>query len=313
MSKRKKRLIIILSAVVVVLLVAMVFVGNFFYDFSLKSRRGERAPGVQTDDVAGTSEEASAWTERAWFDDNAQTHFITSGDGLQLAGHLVETEGNRYAIVVHGYTGNGRSMSGFGEQFYDRGFSVLMPDCRGHGESEGDYIGMGWPDRLDIIAWIDWIIERNPQAEILLYGISMGGATVMMTSGEDLPPQVKAVIEDCGYTSVWDEFRTQLREQFGLPAFPVLHIASVTARVRAGYWLQDADAVKQVAKSTLPMLFIHGEDDTFVPFWMLEPLYEAKPEPKEKLVVPGAVHGASASVAPELYWETIDTFLATYM
>ena len=89
----------------------------------------------------------------------------------------------------------------------EQGWNVLLPDMRTHGESEGKYIGMGWLDRLDVLKWIDLIRERDEQAQIILHGVSMGGATVMMTSGEALPENVRAVIDDCGYTSVWDIFR----------------------------------------------------------------------------------------------------------
>ena len=84
----------------------------------------------------------------------------------------------------------------------EMGFTVLMPGLRGHGESTGHYIGMGWHNRLDMLRWIDEIVRDDPEAEIVLFGISMGGATVMMTSGEALPPNVKVIVEDCGYTSV---------------------------------------------------------------------------------------------------------------
>lgn len=311
MKKRTKVIIGIAIALALLAAAAFALVGNYFYEYALKARRDERAPGVPQGNVAGTSEADRA--DRVWFDESTQQVEITASDGLRLQGYYVDAPGNRYALAVHGYTGYARTMSGFGERFYERGFSVLMPDCRGHGQSEGSYIGMGWPDRLDMLRWIDWIIDRDPDAEILLFGISMGGATVMMTSGEALPPQVKLIIEDCGYSSVWDEFSTQLREQFNLPPFPVLHAASTVTRLRAGYWLGDADAVKQVAKCSLPMLFIHGEADTFVPYWMLEPLYDAKPEPKARFIVPGAGHGAASAVDPEGYWGAVDSFIDQYM
>lgn len=148
----------------------------------------------------------------------------------------------------------------------------------------------------------------------MLYGVSMGAATVMMASGEaDLPVQVRCVIEDCGYTSVWDEFSGQLKELFGLPPFPVLNAADLVCRIRAGYSITEASALRQVERSVTPTLFIHGEEDTFVPFWMLEELYQAASCEKEKLAVPGAAHAESAAVAPELYWPAVDAFLARHM
>ncbi|MDE6922465.1 MAG: lysophospholipase, partial [Oscillospiraceae bacterium] len=174
---------------------------------------------------------------------------------------------------------------------------------------------MGWPERRDIVAWVDAIVEEDPQAEIVLFGISMGGATVMMTAGEDdLSPNVRCIIEDCGYSSVWDEFAGQLEEMFGLPTFPVLDAASLVTQIRAGYGFKEASAVEQLKKTQLPMLFIHGEEDTFVPYWMLDVVYNACASPdKERLSVPGAAHGGAAGTDPELYWATVEAFLDKYM
>ncbi len=315
-NMRKKRAIaMMLAGLLAVLAAAFLFAGNYFYEYSLKPRRGERAPGV-TDSAMGPETEEARDRRKAlegWLDGLAQDEFLQSADGLKLHALRVPAQGHHYAIAVHGYTASARSMASFGKRFHDRGFTVLMPDLRGHGESEGHYIGMGWHDRLDMLRWIDRIVREDPEAKIILFGISMGAATVMMTAGEDLPPHVKLVIEDCGYTSVFDEFAVQLRAQFGLPPFPVMHAASLVTKLRAGYWLGEADAVRQVAKCRLPMLFIHGTDDTFVPFSMLETLYQAAGGEKEQLAIEGAGHGMASSADPERYWETVDAFLEKHL
>ena len=200
-------------------------------------------------------------------------------------------------------------MASFANKFYDMGYNVLVPDLRGHGQSEGDYIGMGWHDRLDIIRWINKIIEEDKDANIILHGVSMGAATVMMTSGEELPSNVKVIIEDCGYTSVKDEFAYQLKALFKLPSFPIINVASLMCKMKAGYWFGEGSAVKQVAKSKIPTLFIHGDADDFVPYFMLDKLYYAANCTKEKLVIKGAAHARAAVVDPELYWNTIKKFI----
>ncbi len=315
--RSKKALKITVAAVLAVVFLCaalLTLAGNYFYAYALHSKNG-RAAHIQDGSVEAYSEieEPSIWNDGGWLDAHATDVYMESGDGLTLHGYRAGADGHRYAILAHGYSANARSMAWFGRRFYERGYTVLLPDLRGHGQSEGAYIGMGWPDRLDMLRWIDGIVREDPEAEIVLHGISMGGATVMMTAGEPLPQQVKAVIEDCGYTSVWDEFAVQARAQFGLPAFPIMNALSVVTKLRAGFWLRDADAVKQVAKAQVPMLFIHGAEDTFVPFWMLQPLYEAATCEKEMLVVPGAGHGQAASVDPDAYWGTIDTFLQKHM
>jgi uncharacterized protein len=149
---------------------------------------------------------------------------------------------------------------------------------------------------------------------IVLFGISMGGATVMMASGEEeLPANVKVIVEDCGYSSVSEVFVYQLDDLFGLPEFPVMNAANTITRLRAGYDLYEANAVEQVAKSDTPMLFIHGEGDTFVPFEMLDEVYNAANVEKEKLIIPEANHGDAEKVDPVIYWNTLWGFVDKFM
>ncbi|MGV2687118.1 alpha/beta hydrolase, partial [Clostridium perfringens] len=123
------------------------------------------------------------------------------------------------------------------------GYNVLIPDLRAHGNSEGSYIGMGWNDRLDIIEWINLIIKNYENTEIILHGVSMGAATVSMVSGENLPNNVKVIIADCGYTSVWKQFSHKLKGLYSLPDFPVMHASSLVSKFRAGYNLRKASAL----------------------------------------------------------------------
>jgi fermentation-respiration switch protein FrsA (DUF1100 family) len=188
-----------------------------------------------------------------------------------------------------------------------------MPDARGHGRSEGDYIGFGWDERKDYLQWIDRVIKNDPASEIVLHGVSMGGATVMMTSGEKLPENVKAFIEDCGYSSVNGELSYQLKEMFNLPAFPLIPVTSLVTKVRAGYFFGEADAIKQLHKNTRPMLFIHGDKDDFVPYAMLDEVYNATKGPKEKYVVQGAKHAEALSKDPAMYQKKVTDFLQKYV
>ena len=181
-----------------------------------------------------------------------------------------------------------------------------------HGDSEGTKIGMGWPERMDIIKWINRILSWEPNARIVLHGVSMGAATVLMASGEDLPENVKAVIADCGYTSEWDEFQREA-DTLHIPWFPVLNATSVLSKVRDGYDFKQASALAQVKKSRIPTLFIHGSSDELVPYSMLGELYAAAACEKEELTVECAGHALSSSVAPTLYWRTVEDFIAKYL
>ena len=310
MKKTKKIILIVLAALVLLAGGALAFAGNYLFRFALDPRFGG---------MIGSYEEGD-WTlegDSAWFSEHSGDRWLTSHDGLELHALYLPQEGesHKYAVICHGYGSIPQLGGRFAARFYDMGFHILAPAARAHEVSEGRYASMGWLERRDIVAWVDALVEQDPQAEIVLFGVSMGGATVMMTAGEaDLSPQVKCVIEDCGYSSVWDEFAVQLDEMFGLPTFPVLDAASLVTRLRAGYGFKEASAVEQLKKTTLPMLFIHGEEDTFVPYAMLDLVYDACPSPdKERLSIPGAGHGEASWEDPELYWSTVDDFLSRHM
>lgn len=247
------------------------------------------------------------------FAEKRQAWSIQSFDGLTLKGYFLENPSTNYVILCHGFTGKHSEMVGRAEYFYRKGYCVLLPDARAHGESEGRYRGMGWLERNDLKLWIEEIIAKEADAKIVLFGQSMGAATVMNTAAEELPAQVKLVIQDCGYTSVWDEFAGQLKVRYHLPAFPVMHIADQICKRKAGYTFREAAPLRQIGKCKLPILMIHGAEDDFVPCRFVEELFQAANEPKEKLVVKNAGHCMSMVVDTERYWNTVDAFIAKYL
>lgn len=320
MNKIKIILIGILGFIVVGCMLILGFGSNYLYNLALNPdtpkdlifSSDDEPNAVSQNETSGvvTIDDTTWLLEQSGYED----FFITSKDGLNLHNYLLtQPNSNKWIIAVHGYTSDGITMAPYAKKFYEMGYNVIIPDLRGHGQSEGDYIGMGWDERFDIIDLINDIVEKNSEAEIALLGVSMGAATVMNVSGENLPSQVKAIIEDCGYTSVWDEFAHQLHELFGLPPFPMMHSASLMAKFRAGYWLNEAAPIEQIKKSKTPTLFIHGDQDDFVPYSMLDELYNASNTAKEKLIIEGAGHAKSREVNPELYWSTIINFLDKYM
>ena len=207
---------------------------------------------------------------------------------------------NVYIICIHGYTSSPANMGIYAKKYHELGYNVLLPSLRGHGDSEQDFITMGWNDRLDVIEWINYIAERHPESKIILHGVSMGAATTMMATGEKLPENVKAAIEDCGYTSAWDILGIRLTKSIKLPRFPFLYSANIVNLLRENFNLRNASSVKQVKKSVTPTLFIHGEADTFVPYEMLDKVYSAAACEKEMLSVPDAPHARSVCAHPEL-------------
>lgn len=313
MNKKKKIILTISILLLVVILGAGGLVGNYFYNLALNPFTSKDM--IFGDDDDDTSLEVEADVNWLIKDSNYIDTYITSSDNLKLHAYEVKNENktDKWAIVVHGYTSEGKLLSSKAKHLYNMGYNVLVPDLRSHGSSEGDYIGMGWDDRLDIIDWINYIVKNNPKSEIALHGTSMGSATVLMVSGEKLPSNVKAIVADCGYTSVYDEFSYQLKQLFNLPAFPIMNFSDVVTHIRAGYCLNDASAINQVKKSTTPILYIHGDKDDFVPYYMMDELYNATNSEKEKLTIEGGEHANSDLVNPKLYWSTVNSFLEKYI
>lgn len=307
--KRFKKITISIFIVLLTLFIGgSSLVGVLFYNLALNANYSKDIIYAEYNDE--NLNDAQKWLEEK---SNYSGKYIESYDKLQLHSYVVTQNSNKWAIVVHGYGGSGKLMSDKSKYFYDMGYNVLIPDLRGHGKSEGDYIGMGWKDRLDIISWINFIIKENPNAEIVLHGTSMGAATVLMTSGENLPSNVKAIVADCAYTSAWDEFSYQLETYLKVPSYYILNVTNMVTKLKAGYSLKEASALESVKKATVPILFIHGDKDKFVPYSMMDKLYDATNSPKEKLTIEGGEHANSDLVSPFLYWLTVEDFLNQYV
>ncbi len=221
----------------------------------------------------------------------------------------------RTALLVHGYGCCILDMLHIAYIYHHLlGMNVLMPDLYGHGQSGGDHVNMGWLDRLDVLRWsavADSLFGGGTR--MVLHGISMGAATVMMLSGERTPSCICAYVEDCGYTGVWDEFAGELRARFRLPAFPLMHTTSWLCRQRYGWSFREASSLGQVARCPLPMLFIHGGEDTFVPTGMVYRLYAAKPRPKRIWVSEGSGHARSYADNPGEYTRRVASFVSEYV
>ena len=241
-----------------------------------------------------------------------QDVYLTSRDGLKLHAYLFpagEETPKKFVIGVHGYRSYARPEYAPYIEFYQSlGYSMLLPDDRAHRPSEGDYIGFGVLDRLDCVDWAKYLVETyGEDVEILLHGVSMGGATVCAASGEaDLPAQVKGIVSDCAFSNAWDVLNHQLGEVGHLPAEKILPHVEKLCQKKAGFNFHDYSALEQVQKATVPMLFVQGQEDPLVPAHMAQELYDAcGSEKKELLLVPQAGHGESIAFAPEEYHRLI--------
>ncbi|MFS0785794.1 alpha/beta hydrolase [Shouchella sp. 1P09AA] len=234
-------------------------------------------------------------------------------DGLTLYGRYIanEEQTGKVALLLHGYRGESDQMGLAGAMYYEEGYDLFLPDARAHGESEGKYIGFGWPERIDQLNWLNKLIEEKGADQIVIHGESMGAATALMTAGEDaLPQQVKAVIADSPYSSVDEELSHQMEQLFNIPSFPLLQMGSAITNIAAGYTFGEASASKQVESGTPPLFFIHGQEDELVPTHMSHDLYEkASTDLKEIWIVEGADHVGAKFAEPEDYEERVWSFI----
>lgn len=305
MKKFFKTLLILYLALCVIGTGGFFAMGSFIHRVAL----------IRTDDPqADNSVFSGSMSEnKTWLEESSVGMYLNTDGGITLHGYLAENplSNGRYALVCHGYRSKATDMSYFAKCLYDMNISVLAVDARAHGKSGGELIGMGYLEKRDIIQWINEILRINPEAEIILYGLSMGAATVLFTSGEaDLPDNVKAVISDCAYSRVYEQIGCTIRGYVPfLPDFPVVDSASVVCELKGGYSFRDASCIEAVKKSSTPTLFIHGSSDTFVPFYMLDILYNNAGCPKERLVIENAGHAQCAATDPALYWSTIEDFI----
>ena len=250
---------------------------------------------------------------REWMD-SLRTHhtlrdtMMTMPGGYRLHTYFINTGSQRTALVIHGWRDQAIKFF-FLARMYERllGYNVVMPDLYASGQSDGEALRMGWLDRLDVLQLLN-VFKTDT---VVVHGVSMGAATTMMMSGEQMPEGIRDLrfVADCGYTSVWDEFAGELKNQFDLPAFPLMYTTSLLCKMLYGWSFQEASAIEQVKRCQQPMLFIHGNSDTFVPIEMAYRLYEAKPSKKELWVTEGATHAVSYLKYKEEYLDRLKRFL----
>lgn len=323
---------IIIVLVIGFLLLATYFIGDYFVRYSLVPNSGaeerilasdgdlvaeEKTTSIETQITENYSKDKhlkDEWLEE--MDVAAKEVSITSHDGLELSGHKFEQTDytDKWAILVHGYQSNEQETFTIGRHFYKENYNVLTIALRAHGASEGKYIGMGYLDKEDLIAWTDYLVEEYPESQIVYHGTSMGGATVLMAAGMALPQNVKAVISDCAYTGIWEIFASEMRQRFSLPPFPGLYMAQIMGKIRTGYNIKNGNVTEYVRKSTLPILFIHTKADDFVPVDMAYDLFEAKSDGKKELyILDDGGHAEAKFVAPDVYYPKIFAFAEQYL
>lgn len=324
---KKKVIIRILVILVIIILVVYAVVGNLIVEaalvpsFMTKLDAFEKATDqsysemVHTDDVTeNTRQEYEKTVE--WFNSAPKEKLTTeSSDGYTLvAAVFPNDESHSWALLLHGYTGYKEEQYHHAMHFHEEGYNVLVPDMRCQGESEGDYIGLGYTDSADNMLWLGYILEQDPDAEIVIHGESMGAAcALMMSAREDLPHNVKCIISDCAFTDALTVFRGKMKDWLGIPDLGFVSSARLCLLARGGYDVAKASALDAVNKSDVPTLFIHGTEDKFVPHQMEDLLYDACTAEKDIVKIEGAGHVQSCYKDPETYYRTVFGFIDKYI
>lgn len=248
-----------------------------------------------------------------WFRDQMPERItIRSRDGLKLVGYFLPAENAKGTLLlVHGFRSDPWCDFGIAYPFYHSlGWNILTVCQRAHSESEGKYITFGIKERFDVCDWALFLSDRfGPEHDIVLGGISMGSSSVLMALGTELPDNVKGVIADCGFTSPRAEFEHVLKTRMHLPIHPLMDLAQLYAKLFAGFGFDDYSTVTALQQTDVPVLFVHGERDNFVPIRFTVDNYAACASKKLLVTVPDAGHGGSYLFARERCQQTLREFL----
>ena len=292
--------------------------GYVAYLFSLTRR--EKKPSLQEPDAkAKIRIDANIAGGEYLLSKNPEDVFMKARDGLVLKGYFLPAEkpSDKLAVLVHGYTATGPGEFGGFIRFYheELGYNILLPDHRAHGRSGGKRIGFAALEWQDILDWTDIYAKRlGPDTEVVLHGISMGGATVMQCNANNPPAYVKCIVEDCGYTNGYEMMWLAARRDLHLNIPPIMWACAMWFRLFTGKSLRrDSDPYGNIDRFARPTLFVHGAEDPFVPTEMGERCYAAATVEKDLLLVPGAAHAMAYYIGKEEYEAKMKEWYAKWM
>lgn len=303
--------LIVLSALIVIFFIFFILCGYFGASITFKRKDGPVDP--------------KKYSDHNTFENKLDVDFykneeirkklcIKSYDGLDLFAYLYKNNSHNYMIFIHGYTGVYYEQSLLASFMYKNGYNCLCLINRGHAESGGKYITMGYQDKYDVKSWVDFIVKRDKDAKICIFGRSMGGATALMTSGLDLPKNVKTIVADSAYNSIDKQIRFTARK--GIKVIPIPFIAFATYLFAKVFYKIDTKkptSIQSVQKSNLPILLIHGTNDTFVPYeYSVEIFNSIKNDKREFKTYKDATHCGSLCRYEEDYKHTVLEFNKKY-
>jgi len=318
-----KVFLIIFGVLLLTVCAVLFFAVRYLYRFAMLRRPGpqkdlwemtpEELPGVDAQ-FGPPAVKLRIWEAKCRlvldYAERGRKYTITSVDGLTLGAHYLPPRGEMRGVflMVHGYRSAG--LSDFCcamEDMMRDGFGCFAIDQRAHGISEGDTICFGVKERYDVLEWAKFIEREFPGMPVLLDGVSMGSATVMAASALDLPPNVRGIIADCGYTSMRGIFNKVIRQKFRLPPFPLVLLAGLYCRLKNGFDFDTVHSAEALSHARVPVLLAHGVADDFVPFTMAEEIYNAVKDTVdiELVAVENAGHGVSYLENYEQYYAAL--------
>lgn len=290
---------------VVLLMVLIFFLGNYAFNNMTKQKR------LTLDECFDLLEKDKLYSREEFEKLQKEELSIKTTDGLILRGTYIEKfkDSKKVIIVVHGYKAAFPWSLQFLNMFLNEGFNVLLVDQRSHGRSEGEFATYGYYEKYDLDLWVNLMRKRiGDDAVIGLHGQSMGGGTVLEYAA--INKHVSFIIADCPYSDVKKLMKHQFNNLKHLPVFPILNVANIELKMKAKFSVKDVSPINSIKDKDIPVLFIHGSKDNFVPTYMSEEMYNVKKGYKKLLIVEDAFHANAYGTNRELYEKEVKDFLA---
>lgn len=279
---------------------------------SIIKRLAEMGDKTDYSDMIAFTQNKVKWNEQQ----ETEKISITSERGDLLKGYLTlnKNESNVFVFFAHGCrTDHNGDPANFMQYYIEKGYNFLSVDHVAQGESGGAYMGYDYFESIDSLEWLDYLIRRFGQdIKIIIHGVSMGGATVCQMS-DKVPSQVKLAVADCPYTSALDEFDHVAKSAGVKYTNTILKVINAMNKRFAGYDFKDTDVRNAVKNAKIPMLFVHGKEDDFVPTGMGVELYEICTNEKELYLVDNAIHAQSIKTDEVGYHKKLDAFIEKYL
>jgi fermentation-respiration switch protein FrsA (DUF1100 family) len=306
--------LVIIFSVIIIIIILIILLATIAIAHIIYLRRRER-DAVDPVLCIGTT-----WEHKAPFIREAAGQVATlpsediytlSKDGLKLYAKLITTPAPKGVIILmHGYRSMAKNDFSLIINFYrSLGLDVLLADQRSHGKSEGKWITFGIKERYDAVSWARVVMTRYGQNfPVIINGVSMGASTVLMGSGIGYPENVRGIIADCGFTSPYEIIKTVAKKK-KLPLSVVMPLAEVSAKLFAGFDIKEASTISAMSSNFIPVLFIHGSEDNFVPCDMSISTFNACLANKHIVLVEGAGHGDSYITDKDLYEKSLKEFI----